>query len=371
MYRVLHCIYDDPRNPWVAGGGAVRAFEIYRRLAPKLRSVEIVTGAYPGSRDETIEGVRYRRVGHSGPYAWSRASYTVAASRILRSEEYDVAIFDFSTYVPLRIPADRPIGFTVHHVTGVTALERWGGLVGRFVAWQEASRLRGATCLSATSRATERDLRALLGDGPTIRLVMAGVPDELFTLPRTDRGYLLYFGRLDWHHKGLDVLLDAMRILADRHPELRMKVAGRGKDAQRLLESVRALGLARHVEVVGPVGDAERNALLSGASALLMPSRFEGFGMVAAEAMAAGVPVIASDAGSLPEVVDPPAGGIVVASGDPVALARAAEELLGDRALRERLGDSARRSAERFRWDRIAGDHLSFVQAVHDLHDVR
>jgi glycogen synthase len=371
MLRVLHCIYDDVRNPWVAGGGAVRVAEIYRRLHDRLGSVTVATGNYPGAGGAEIDGVRYARLGASAPYAWSRITYAAAASRLLARGDYDVAVYDFSTYTPLWIPADRPVGFTVHHVTGAAAVERWGSIVGRLIAAQELKRLEQGRFFTATSRQTERRLRDLLGSGAEIRRVEAGVADELFELRRREADYLLYFGRLDWHQKGLDVLLQALAILARRRPELRLKVAGRGKDGERLLEVARGLGIREHVEYLGAVGEAERAALFSGARALLMPSRFEGFGMVAAEAMAAGVPVIASDADSLPDVVDPPAGGVIVPRGDPAALADAADHLLGDPQARRQLSTSARRSAGRFRWDEIAEQHLAFLESVHAAGAVR
>ncbi|HUE97160.1 MAG TPA: glycosyltransferase family 4 protein [Longimicrobiaceae bacterium] len=363
--RVLHCIYDDPANPWVAGGGSVRVLELYRRLVGRLGSVTVATGSFPGARDETMDGIRYRRLGASWPYAWSRFTYSLAASRLLDRGDYDVAVYDFSTYTPLRLPTDRPVGVTVHHITGTTATERWGGTIGRMVARQELRRLRRGRFFSATSRATQERLRLVLGPGVEIRLIEAGVPDELFELPRRESDYLLYFGRLDWFQKGLDVLLEAVRILAGRHRGLRLKIAGRGKDRDRLLERAYTLGIRENVEVIGPVGDDERNALLSGARILVMPSRFEGFGMVAAEAMAAGVPVVASDAGSLPEVIDPPRGGEIVPVEDPRALAGRIEALLDDPRRRRALSRSARRSAERFRWQRIADQHLEFLEAIH------
>jgi phosphatidylinositol alpha-mannosyltransferase len=197
-----------------------------------------------------------------------------------------------------------------------------------------------------------------------IRLIQAGVPDELFLLPRSEADYLLYFGRLDWTHKGLDVLVQAMAILVATHPDLRLRIAGRGKDAERLLKASRDAGIRENIELLGAVDDAARAELFSGARILLMPSRFEGFGMVAAEAMAAGVPVIASDAGSLPEVVDSPAGGVLVPVGDAFALAEAVDELLRDGAARRRLSHGARASAQRFRWEQIAEEHLSFLETI-------
>ena len=364
MLRVLHCIYDDPRNPWVAGGGAVRVFEIYRRLAARLESVTVLTGNYPGARDEELEGIRYRRVGGGGSYVWSRLSYAYAASKELAKANYDVAIFDFSTYTPLRLPPRAPLGITVHHLTESTAIERWGKILGRLVIGQELRRLHQASFFTATSTITYNRLRSLMGPDAEIRLIMAGVPDELFDLSRREADYLLYFGRLDWFQKGLDTLLEAMAILVAERPELRLRIGGRGKDADRVVEAARSLGIRENVEMIGAVPEARRSELFAGARVLMMPSRFEGFGMVAAEAMAAGVPVVAADAGSLPEVIDPPNGGVLFPVGNARELAAAVARLLDDAPARRRLSQSARVSAQRFRWGVVAEQHLAFLESV-------
>jgi glycosyltransferase involved in cell wall biosynthesis len=360
--RVLHVIYDDPANPWVAGGGAVRVFELYRHLAPDVEAT-VATGSYPGARDETMDGVRYLRLGAAGPYAWSRLTYARAANSLLRSAEYDAAVFDFSTYTPVFVPFDRPAGITVHHVSGPTARERWGPVLAPAIGRLETSMIRRAARLSATSLAT-RDLLRVIAPGVPIDMVYAGVPDELFDLPRRPEGYLLYFGRLDVFQKGLDTLLQAFALLIRQRPELELRIAGRGKDAERVAAMSRELGIDRNVRMLGAVSEAQRQALFAGAAVQLMPSRFEGFGMVAAEAMAAGVPLVAAAAGSLPEVVDAPRGGVTVPAGDAAALAAAAARLLDDRAAREALSASARVSAERFRWNAVAADHLQFIHRI-------
>ncbi|HEX8318052.1 glycosyltransferase family 4 protein [Longimicrobium sp.] len=360
--RVLHVIYDDPANPWVAGGGAVRVFELYRHLADDVEAT-VATGSYPGARDETVDGVRYLRLGAAGPYAWSRLTYARAANALLRSAEYDAAVFDFSTYTPVFVPTDRPAGITVHHVSGPTARERWGRVLAPAIGRLETSMIRRAARLSATSLAT-RDLLRTIAPGVPIDMVYAGVPDELFALPRRPEEYLLYFGRLDVFQKGLDTLLQAFALLVRGRPALELRIAGRGKDADRVAAMSRELGIDRSVRMLGAVSEGERQALFAGAAVQLMPSRFEGFGMVAAEAMAAGVPLVAAAAGSLPEVVDPPRGGVTVPAGDAAALAAAAARLLDDRAARDALSASARVSAERFRWNAVAADHLQFIHRI-------
>jgi glycosyltransferase involved in cell wall biosynthesis len=116
------------------------------------------------------------------------------------------------------------------------------------------------------------------------------------------------------------------------------------------------------VAILGAVSEAERQALFAGARLIVMPSRFEGFGLVAAEAMAAGIPLIASDIGALRDVVG--AGGMLVPPDDPPALAAAIATLFDDAALRDRLSREARAVADRFRWERVAAQHLEFVRRV-------
>ena len=360
--RVLHCIYDDPGNPWVAGGGAVRARELYRRLAGTV-SATVASGNYPGASSGVLDGVCYQRLGSPSPYAWSRFTYAGSANLLLRRGDYDVAVFDFSTYTPIFVPRSKPVGVTVHHVSGPTASARWGPIIAPAVEQLEKAMIGRACRLSATSLATRELLRVIAPDKP-IDMVYAGVPDELFELERQPEDYLLYFGRIDIFQKGLDTLVDALTLLVRDRPGLLLRVAGRGNDANRLAAMFRDGGLEKNVELLGAVSEAERRRLFAGAAVQVMPSRFEGFGMVAAEAMAAGVPLVAASSGSLPEVVDAPQGGVLVPPGDPAALARAVVTLLEAPEARRALSESARLSAERFRWSNVAADHLAFLQRI-------
>ena len=81
--RITHLIYDDLGNPWLGGGGAVRAREIYRRLAPR-HQITLICGAYPGApSEERVDGIRILRVGSQRSYALSRLTYALSALRHL------------------------------------------------------------------------------------------------------------------------------------------------------------------------------------------------------------------------------------------------------------------------------------------------
>ncbi|HEU4878802.1 MAG TPA: glycosyltransferase family 4 protein [Gemmatimonadaceae bacterium] len=359
---MLHVIYDDPANPWVGGGGAVRVRELYKHLAGRV-NVTVATGNFPGAHDETVEGIRYVRLGAQSPYAWSRLTFGRGVTRMLRTARYDAAIFDFSGYSPVFLPRNRPTGVTVHHTSEPTARHRWGRVLSFALGKVERTMMRRARRASATSLASRATIESI-APGMPIDMVAAGVPDDLFSLERTPAGFLLYFGRIDIYHKGLDTLLEAVAILVKERPELEIRIAGRGKDSERVAALIRSLGIEKNVRLIGAVSDAERNALLAGAEVQLMPSRFEGFGLAAAEAMAAGVPLVASEAGSLPEVVDAPRGGVLVPVGDPQALARATARLLDNPEERSALSSSARESARRFQWRAVANDHLKFIMNI-------
>lgn len=343
----------------------MRVREIYRRLATRLDAT-VITGNFQGGRDEVIEGVPYMRVGARRPYAWSRLTYARAANAMVRSQPYDAALFDFSGYTPLFLPKARPVGVVLHHLTSPTADERWGGAAGRSINALERSMLRRASRISATSRSSREAAQEIVPHTP-VEMVGAGVPEELFKLQRSPGDFLLYFGRLDVFQKGIDTLLEAMAILAKTRPGLELRIVGRGAQVERIRELIATLGLSAMVRLRGAVSDAERNELLATAAIQLMPSRFEGFGLAAAEAMAAGVPLIASSSGSLPEVVDAPRGGILVPPGDARALAEATAALLDAPARRAALSVSARESARRFSWDSVAEAHLGFIQRLAEM----
>jgi glycosyltransferase involved in cell wall biosynthesis len=154
---------------------------------------------------------------------------------------------------------------------------------------------------------------------PPLRSGGAGVPAGV-----PAGAYALVVSRLS-PEKGVDVAVDACRMAG-----IPLVVAGDGPEVAALRE--RAGGAA--VRFVGRVDDTELAELRAGASIALVPSRSaETFGMAAAEAMAAGLPVVASRVGALPELVEPDA---LVPSGDAGALARAIGRLAGDRAAGER-----------------------------------
>jgi glycosyltransferase involved in cell wall biosynthesis len=141
-------------------------------------------------------------------------------------------------------------------------------------------------------------------------------------------------------------LLRAFAALAPRFPEARLVLAGAGDEHQRLARERDRLELR---DVVAMPGRRDVRELLAAADIACIPSLREGLSVFSLEAMAAGVPVVASRVGGLPESVAEGVTGLLAEPGDEAALAAALERLLADRDLRERMGVAAReRARERF-----------------------
>lgn len=359
--RVLHCIYDDPANPWVGGGGALRAFELYRRLADRV-DVTVATGAFPGGRPETVDGVRYERLGAARPYALSRLTYGAAASRLLRSAAYDVGLFDFSGYTPILLPGDRPTGIVVHMLHAPAASGRWGRRGASLLAGWERTMMRRTGHVCVTSEWLQREVAPIARPEARFHLVRSGVPDDFFRVAPTGGDAFLYYGRFDVYQKGLDLLLDAWVNLAAEGTRPTLLLLGRGKDAQRLRGMIAERGLEASVTLRENPERADVLDAMSRARALVHPSRFEGLPMVPAEAMAAGLPVIATDVGAVAEVVTD--GGILIPAESAPAIVDAVRSIARDDAARGALVPKARAAARRFQWDSVAEEHLAFLEAV-------
>lgn len=162
--------------------------------------------------------------------------------------------------------------------------------------------------------------------------------------------------------KGIHLLIEAFSRID--LPGARLKVVGEGPERSRLEELARSRGVDSRVDFLGLRDDVQ--TLLQSAHIFVHPCVWEeAFGLTLAEALATGCPIVASAIGATPEIVSDRETGLLVPPGHVDALAGAIASLLRDAALRERLGDRARRKAtERFSLDDSANAHLDCYEEV-------
>ncbi len=162
--------------------------------------------------------------------------------------------------------------------------------------------------------------------------------------------YILYLGTLK-PSKNISGLLEAFRRLARK--DIQLVIAGKkGWLYQDIFQKVKALGLKKQVIFTGFVADEEARWLMKGAKVFALPSFWEGFGIPVLEAMAAKVPVLASDRGSLPEVVGN--AGLLVNPNDIEAISWGLEKLLTDAKLRRQLIQAGYQRQKLFTWQRCS-----------------
>ena len=255
------------------------------------------------------------------------------------------------------------------------AMQSRAPVVATFHAFVERSRLLDAAApllrivwkrlaaRVAVSRAAASFMGSRFGGGD-IRIVPNGVDVEMFASAEPAAGlpegrHVLWVGRLD-RQKGFRVAVRAFEVLADEMPDLRLVVAGDGDERGAVGElppPVRA-----RVDMLGAVRHEALPPYHAAADAFVAPALGqESFGLVLVEAMAAGLPVVATRIPGYDEVVRDGVDGLLVPPDDPAALAAAILRVLTDPALALRLAGSGKARAAEFSWDRVAAQ----VEAVY------
>jgi len=176
-------------------------------------------------------------------------------------------------------------------------------------------------------------------------------------------GSLLFLGRIDEPRKGLQVLLEALPAIAERHPQVRLLVAGPG-DVDEFRDAL-APEVAARVAFLGLVSEEVKARAFVSADLYVAPNTGgESFGIVLLEAMASGTPVLASDIEAFRRVVDDGRAGATFVNEDPADLARVAVALLDDAAERARLGREGLLRAREFDWETVAQRVVEVYDAV-------
>jgi glycosyltransferase involved in cell wall biosynthesis len=260
-----------------------------------------------------------------------------------------------------------PLVVSAHGMLHPAALER-RSLAKRLFRWlvQDRMLLDGATCLHATAADEADSIRQAGYRGP-IAIVPWGIDHPPATPMRTntDAPRLVYLGRLH-PSKGLDALLTAWARIAERFPAWQLLLAGYDRAGYRatLQARVRDLRIVDRVTFNGPVAGADREALFAAASIIVLPSPAENFGLVIAEALARGIPAIATTGAPWRALDDEGCGWL--SAPDAAALATTLVEALStDEATRSVMGARGRRYAlPRFDWDRIAHSMVELYEWV-------
>lgn len=348
--KILHFIYDHTNNPWVGGGGAVRAYEIYRRLSKKGHQITIVSGKYPAAVDYSEGNMAFMFIGSSKSYMISTFSYAYQGFKFLKTvyKDYDVIIEDFAPWNPIfscRFRKKKKIILQVQSYIGREILKKYF-IPGIPFYLLEKFYVRAFDNILFISS-------YLLGRFKTQGdIISNGIDERLLGLEDKSGNYAAFIGRLDIQTKGLDTFVKALE-----NSDVPALVAGDGRDRDAFLNMIRGKS---SIKWVGLLKGMEKEDFLQRMRFLVLPSRFEGQGIAVLEAAACGKPVIVSDIPELRYAVD--AGfGLAFSAGTAGDLAEKIQYLWRNEAAVREMGLKGREYARNFTWDKIAEDYESYL----------
>ena len=168
-----------------------------------------------------------------------------------------------------------------------------------------------------------------------------------------------HIGELDHSHKGQGTIIEAARELKDSHPNLHFVLVGNGKDDRKFRRIANGLGNVEFVGFVDNVAD-----YLATFDVFIYPSLREGLGSSLLDAMHFGLPIVASQVGGIPEIVEDQVNGILIPPGSPRELIAAIERVVTDAALRESMRYENRSKAARFGADRMASSYETIYRTI-------
>jgi glycosyltransferase involved in cell wall biosynthesis len=348
------------------------AFELLLELSERDVDLIVVHNPDTGRLDlrELLARPAVRAVPCTVPVVSVRTQWVLA--RATRAFRPDVVFIPYHLATPV-LHGTVPVVSVIHDCI----FERHAAAGGRSafsVAYGAATRLaiRSATALAAPSHAAARDISHFYRPGlPAGPVLPHGVSDGFFTLagrPRPpglrlpDR-YILHVGA-QRPHKNQRVLVEALAVLRRAHPELGLVLVGQPDprfpdDTGRIAER---LGVARHVRRYADLTNATVMDLYANAAVFGYPSLIEGFGLPVLEAMAAGLPVVASDAEAVREVAGE--GAVIVPARATGRWVEALDRVLTDEDFARGLRERARAVAAGHTWARSASRTLDMLASV-------
>ena len=386
MAEGLRVCFITKMYPPRTGGGATYAYELANALGELGHQVDVYTQAVPGEAHThaTHPNVTVTRITKARPLVvFSTLYFSIACRLRIDFDEYDVI---HGTLMPASTVAlgpwflrsiDAPLVLTSHGTSFDEARsvhpQSPADYLFRYVfhpinVVMDAVSGRFADHIIAVSEHTREQLRDRYRfEESRLTTIPPGIDSDRFR-PVADRHpevdptheSILVLSRLD-PRKGIDHAVRAFARL-DR-PNAELLIAGTGRLEPVLRELADDLGVGDRVRFLGFVPDEELPSLYSSVDLFVLPSEYEGFGIVFVEAMACGTPVIGTDVGGIPTAVDDGATGYLVSRGDVQGLADRMAELLADEETYRAMETGARDWAVEHDWTAIA-EEVSRVYAT-------
>jgi glycosyltransferase involved in cell wall biosynthesis len=236
-----------------------------------------------------------------------------------------------------------------------------------FSPYVESQLLRLSTIITAVSPSVAVELREYGVDSSEVKVIWNGVDEKLFfpIINEEKIGkYVLFTGVLR-ARKGLFDLLKCARFVNEVIPNTKFVICGTGPLLQKLKEQTNCIGLADQIIFLGRVDRKKLIQVYQNATIHVVPSIYEGLPTVLLEAMACGLPIVATDIGGNRDLISSNVNGLLVPSRSPKEMAKAITLLWGDEFLRKKIGKNARETImHRYTWELIADNFVNLYESL-------
>jgi glycosyltransferase involved in cell wall biosynthesis len=352
-------------------GIANYVYNISLKLLERGHEVTVITRGFGRKIEEdhlhiSNAVVRVFRVPTIPLYPFHVHAQGLLARRLFKMLEPDLEILHVhSPYVPA-VKTSLPIITTIHtlervdisHYEEITPRSLAFRMSANIFASMESDLFGKSRMLTAVSNHVFNELKKFYGlrrEG----VVLGNGVDETQFLPLVSKAagtgeYVLFVGRMDYR-KGLFDLTRCAKYVCDERPDVSFVLVGNGPLASSTNRESRRMGLEKNVVFAGYVSRRHLIQLYQNASVCVIPSHYEGLPTVMLEAMACGVPVVATNIGGHVDVISHGTNGYLVPAGSPKSMANTISMLLKSQELRAKIGRAARCTIEeKYTWDRIS-----------------
>jgi glycosyltransferase involved in cell wall biosynthesis len=352
--KIYHYSYDSLKNPYCGGGGAYRDQYIHKLLAERY-DVTFFVGYYKGAKNYSVDGIDVRTLGF-GNHLLSRITFFICATIHGVFSRADINVIAFSVFSPVLSFLFRPKStvIVIHHVLGTMVFKKYG-IAGIFPYIFEWCLLKFNDNFITSAKSVAAKINKI-SNRKHATAVFNGYDESLLVKNKIEDKYILSFGRIDVFMKGQDLLIKAFEKLSPSVPDYTLIIAGKGK--KRDVEAVRTMVgesvVKGNIQYITKVSDEQKRELLSRATLVVIPSRFEGWCIVAIEAAASSKPIVGTKIEGLIDTIQDGVNGILVPSEDIDALASAMQKLLLDNNLRKKMSAESYQWAQTFSWEDTA-----------------
>ncbi len=353
--------YDDIHNPYYAGGGALAILQVAKRLTKKY-NVTVITGKYPGSKNETIEGIVYERVGTSlfgGKLG--QLAFQLYLPALVVKKSYDVWIESFTppfSTTCLQLYTKKPVIGLVHMLSGEDMKRKYKLPFDSI----EKVGLQTYKHIIVLSENMKKKI-ATINPKIDITVIPNGVDGPEQSASKNKKKYILFIGRIEVDQKGLDLLLKAYKKFSEKF-SYPLYIAGSGERVEetKLHKLIKELELSKKVTLLGRVTGAKKEQIYKDALFVVSTSRFETFPIVALEAMSHGVAFICFSIEGMSWIPDKIAKKVTPFSIE--KLTEAMVQLAYNKNIADDMIKSGKEFVKQFTWDSVASKYDEYLTHI-------